>query len=95
MTQPNSNTCDEILLDRYLDGDLDAGEMAQMEAHITGCRNAVARWPPYGLFTGSSRPGSTRRRIQWDFVALEKQVLNKKPFGNIVRGVVFPGLSLP
>ena len=37
MTHPHADACDEIRLDRYLDGDLDAGEMAQMEAHIAGC----------------------------------------------------------
>ena len=39
MIHPQANTCDEALLDRYLDGDLDAEEKAQMAAHLEGCRD--------------------------------------------------------
>ena len=37
MTDPNYSTCDGVLLDRYLDGDLSAKEMAVMKVHLGGC----------------------------------------------------------
>lgn len=86
MTHPDSNLCDEILLDRYLDGDLDAGEMAQMEAHIAGCRHCRRQVTALASFSQN-----LHYRVQYaadsvDFVALEKQVLNKALRQNRSRG---------
>jgi anti-sigma factor RsiW len=77
MNQPNSNACDEILLDRYLDGDLDAGEMAQIEAHISGCLECRRHASTLATFSQSLRDRVKHATDSVDFVALEKQVLNK------------------
>jgi anti-sigma factor RsiW len=77
MIQPYSNACDESLLDRYLDGELHADEVAQMEAHIAGCRQCRRQVASLRSFSQN-----LRHRVQYatesvDFVALEKEVLNK------------------
>ena len=77
MNHPYSNACDENLLDRYLDGDLDAAEMAQMEAHIAGCRQCHRQVDSLRAFTQNLRTRVHQVAASVDFVALEKQVLNK------------------
>jgi len=77
MTHPYSNTCDEILLDRYLDGDLDAGEKARMETHIETCRQCRRQVAALKVFSQDLRNRVQHVTESVDFVALEKQVLNK------------------
>jgi len=77
MNQPYLNACDEILLDRYLDGDLEAGEMAQIEAHISGCLECRRHVSTLATFSQSLRDRVKHATDSVDFVALEKQVLNK------------------
>ncbi len=77
MTHPYADACDEIRLDRYLDGDLDAGEMAQMEAHVAGCRQCRRQLAALTTFSQNLRDRVHDATNSVDFVALEKQVLNK------------------
>jgi len=77
MTHPYADACDEIRLDRYLDGDLDAGEMAQMEAHIAGCLQCRRQLAALTAFSHNLRDRVHDAANSVDFVALEKQVLNK------------------
>ena len=77
MTDPYPNACDESLLDRYLNGDLDAGEMAQMEAHVAGCRRCHRQVAALRAFSQNFRDRVHHVTDSVDFVALEKQVLNK------------------
>lgn len=77
MTHPFADACDEIRLDRYLDGDLDAGEMAQMEAHIAGCLQCRRQLAALTAFSQNLRERVHDAANSVDFVALEKQVLNK------------------
>ena len=77
MTHPYSNACDEILIDRYLDGDLDAGEKARIEAHLAGCRPCRRRVDAMAAFSQDLRDRVHRVTESVDFIALEKQVLNK------------------
>ena len=77
MTDPYPNACDEGMLDRYLDGDVDAGEMAQMEAHVAGCRQCRRQVAALTAFSQNLRDRIHHVTDSVDFVALEKQVLNK------------------
>ena len=77
MTHLDADACDEIRLDRYLDGDLDAGEMAQMEAHIAGCLQCRRQLAALMAFSQNLRERVHDVANSVDFVALEKQVLNK------------------
>jgi anti-sigma factor RsiW len=77
MTHRDSNGCDENLLDRYLDGDVDAGERVQMEAHIAGCRQCRRQVAALASFSQNLRDRVQHAADSVDFVALEKQVLNK------------------
>ena len=77
MNQPYTTDCDEILLDRYMDGDLEDGEMAQIEAHIQGCRQCRCQVSALATFSQRFRDRVKQATDSVDFVALEKQVLNK------------------
>ena len=77
MTHPDSTVCDEILLDRYLDGDLEAGERAQMKAHIAGCRQCRCQVAALAAFSQNLHDRVRYAADSVDFVDLEKQVLNK------------------
>ena len=77
MTHPDANTCDEMLLDRYLDDDLDAVEKAQMEAHVAGCRQCRRQVAALRTFSQELRDRVQHASDSVDFVGLEKQVLNK------------------
>ena len=77
MTHPYSNACDETLLDRYLDGDLDAGEKARLETHIEACRQCRSQVASLKAFSQDLRNRVQHVTDSVDFVALEKQVLNK------------------
>jgi len=77
MTIPYSNACDEILLDRYLDGDLDAGEKTRMEAHLEDCRQCRRQVAAMAAFSQDLRDRVQQAADSVDFMALEKKVLNK------------------
>ncbi|MBC2712768.1 MAG: zf-HC2 domain-containing protein [Desulfosarcina sp.] len=77
MTNPYSNACDEALLDRYLDGDLSADEKARMEAHLEGCRQCRRQVAAIAAFSQDLRDRVQQATDSVDFMALEKQVLNK------------------
>ena len=90
MTHPDSNVCDEMLLDRYLDGDLDAGERVRMEAHIAACRQCRRQVAALEAFSQNLHDRVQYAADSVDFVALEKQVLNKalrqyRPRGGLSR----------
>jgi anti-sigma factor RsiW len=77
MTPSYSDACDEILLDRYLDGDLDGGEKARMEAHLAECRQCRRQAAALTAFSNDLRDRVQHVADSVNFVALEKQVLNK------------------
>ncbi|MCB2147106.1 MAG: zf-HC2 domain-containing protein [Deltaproteobacteria bacterium] len=77
MTHSYSNTCDEILIVRYLDGDLEAGEKERMETHIEACRQCRRQVVALRAFSQDLRLRVHHATDSVDFVALEKQVLNK------------------
>ena len=77
MTDPCSNTCDEILLDRYRDGDLDAGQKRRMEDHLEGCRQCRRQVADMAAFSQDLRDRVRQAADSVDFMALEKQVLHK------------------
>ena len=77
MTHPDLNACDPILLDRYLDNDLDDGEKAQVKAHIAGCRQCRSQAATLTAFSQNFRDRVQHAADSVDFIALEKQVLNK------------------
>ncbi|MEE4111964.1 MAG: zf-HC2 domain-containing protein [Desulfobacteraceae bacterium] len=76
MTDLYPNGCDENLLYRYLDGDLDAGETAQVAAHVAGCRQCHRQVAALAAFSQNLRDRVHHASESVDFVALEKQVLN-------------------
>ncbi len=77
MTHPDPNACDDIRLDRYLDGDLDAGEMAQMKTHVAGCRRCCRQADALRAFSQNVRDRIHLAADSVDFMALEKEVFNK------------------
>ncbi|BBO80344.1 anti-sigma factor family protein [Desulfosarcina ovata] len=76
MTTPRM-PCDEALLNRYLDGQLDPMEQQRMESHLAHCRECRRQ---VAILSGFSR-GLCRRIEQAsetvDFSALEKEVVIK------------------
>lgn len=67
--------CDEALLYRYLDGDLDGGDRRRVMVHLDGCPTCLRR-----LNTLSAFGEAFRRRVRHatagvDFTALEKTVV--------------------
>lgn len=76
MTHPNLNTCDENLLNRYLDNDLDTAEKAQVEAHVANCRQCSRQLATLTTFSQDLCDRIRYATDSVDFVALEKQVLN-------------------
>jgi anti-sigma factor RsiW len=77
MTHPDANTCDEMLLDRYLDDDLDTIDKAQVEAHVARCRQCRRQVAALQAFSQKLRDRVQHAADSVDFVDLEKQVLNK------------------
>lgn len=77
MTHPNSNTCNDVLLNRYLDGDLDLDEKKRLAAHLDDCQPCRGQ-----LAAMSNVARELRERVQQatdavDFTALEKTVINE------------------
>jgi anti-sigma factor RsiW len=77
MTSPHSSACDEVLLDRYLDGDLDADEKARMKVHLERCRQCRRQVAALATFSQDFRDHVQRVTESVDYMALEKEVLNK------------------
>ncbi|BBO67144.1 hypothetical protein DSCA_10740 [Desulfosarcina alkanivorans] len=77
MTQPPGNDCDGGLLDRYLDGDLDAAEKARMAAHLEHCRTCRRQADAMVAFSQDFHDRIEQATDAVDFMALEKQVLTK------------------
>ncbi|WP_372678535.1 anti-sigma factor [Desulfosarcina sp.] len=77
MTDPISSVCDESMLDRYLDGDLDNAEIAQVETHVAGCRRCHGQVAALRAFSHHLRDRVHQAADSVDFVALEKEVLNQ------------------
>lgn len=77
MTHPYSNACDDVLLDRYLDGDLGAEEKAQVTAHLDDCPTCRRQAAAMTAFSQALRDRVERAADSVDFMALEKQVLIK------------------
>jgi len=74
---PDASGCDQILLNRYLDGELAADETAQVEAHIAACQQCRGQVTALATFSQGFRDRVQDAVNALDFVALEKQVLNK------------------
>ena len=77
MTHPHANTCDEALVDRYLDGDLAAEEKARMTAHLECCPECRRQVAAMTAFSKGLRDRVELAVESVDFVALEKDVLTK------------------
>ena len=77
MTHPYSNACNEILLDQYLSGELDAAEKIRLEAHLERCRQCRRQVAAMSAFTKDFRNRVEHATATVDFLALEKKVLNK------------------
>lgn len=77
MTNPYSSGCDEALLDRYLEGDLGADEEAMVKNHLDGCRQCRRRVAGMEAVSRQFRDRVQQAADAVDFMAFEKQVLNK------------------
>lgn len=77
MNDPHSNTCDETLLGRYLDGDSGAAEKAQIEAHLEMCRQCRSHVAALHAFSRNFKDRVQQVTESVDYISLEKQVLNK------------------
>jgi anti-sigma factor RsiW len=77
MTRSKFNACDDILLYRYLDGDLGADEAEQIKVHLEGCRQCRSQSAAMADFSRDIRDRIQHASDAVDFVAIEKQVLNK------------------
>ncbi|MFO7716380.1 zf-HC2 domain-containing protein [Desulfosarcina sp.] len=77
MNDPHSSACDEILLGRYLDGDLVGAEKEQIEAHLGMCRQCRRHVAAMDAFSRNFRDRVQQVTESVDYVTLEKQVLNK------------------
>lgn len=77
MTQANSNACDERLLYRYLDGDLLPAEQTKLAAHLDTCRQCRRQVTAMTDFSQDLRQRVQQATDEVDFMALEKEVLNK------------------
>lgn len=77
MTHPDSKICDEILLNRYLDQDLDTAEKAQMQVHLEYCRRCRRQVNTMKAFSHGFRDQVKRVCGGVDFMTLEKQVVNQ------------------
>ena len=75
MNHPHANACDDTLLDRYLDGDLDAEEKARMTAHLEHCRDCRRQVAAMTAFSRDLRDRVEQATESVDFMALEKDVL--------------------
>ena len=77
MTHPGSNTCDESLLCRYLDDDLLPAEQTQLDAHLDACRRCRRQVVAMTEFSQDLKERVRQATDEVDFMALEKELLNK------------------
>jgi anti-sigma factor RsiW len=77
MIHPQASACDDTLLDRYLDGDLDAEEKARMKAHLEHCRDCRHQVAAMTAFSDDLRDRVEQATESVDFMALEKAVLTR------------------
>lgn len=75
MTNPYPNTCDDALLDRYLEEGLDDGEKARMETHLQACPHCRGQVAALTAFSRRFCDRVQQAAAAVDFVNLEKQVL--------------------
>ena len=87
MTHPHANACDEALLDRYLDGDLDAEEKERMTAHLDRCPECRRQVTAMTAFSKGLRERVEQATESVDFMALEKDVLTRALRQRRSRGV--------
>lgn len=77
MTHVQPNACDDALLVRYLDGDLDPDEKKGMEDHLQHCESCRRQVNFYLDFSQDFQTYVQRETEQVDFTPLEKEVINK------------------
>lgn len=77
MAHPDSTTCDERLLNRYLEGAMDADERLQLRHHLTHCPSCRRQAVVMTDFTRRFRERVEHAADSVDFVACEKEVLNR------------------
>ena len=77
MTDSSTETCDDVRLNLYLDGELGANETAWMQAHIKDCSACRKKAATLVAFTRAFRRRTQDAADTIDFVALEKQVIKK------------------
>lgn len=77
MANPYASGCDEILMDRYLDGNLELEEKAQMTAHLERCPQCRRQVAAMTTFAEDFHDRVQHVTDSVDFIALEKQVLTK------------------
>ena len=77
MTNVQSDVCDDALLVRYLDGDLDPDERKRMEDHLQRCETCRRQLVFYSDFSQDFQKHVQRETERVDFMPLEKEVINK------------------
>ncbi|BBO73358.1 hypothetical protein DSCW_07750 [Desulfosarcina widdelii] len=77
MTNIQSNGCDDALLVRYLDGDLDNDEKKWMEDHLQCCKTCRRQLAFFSDFSQDFRDHVQRQTDQVDFTPIEKEAINK------------------
>lgn len=77
MTNIPSNSCDDALLIRYLDGDLGPDEKKGMEDHLQRCETCRRQLAFFSDFSQDLREHVQRETDGVDFSPLEKEVIHK------------------
>lgn len=80
MTDPHSTACDGTFPDRYLAGELDAGEQTRLDAHLADCAACRLQIAAIQAFSKDFREWVRQACDAVDFVALEKYVLTSVLF---------------
>jgi RNA polymerase sigma-70 factor, ECF subfamily len=75
ITDPHSTDCDGTFPDRYLAGELSAGERTRLEAHLAECAACRRQIAAIQAFLQGFRESIRQACDTVDFVALEKSVL--------------------
>ena len=75
MSEPQHPHCDEALLYRYLDGDLDGDERRRMLAHLDACPSCVQRATTLSAFGEAFRQRVRHAADKVAFTVLEKTVV--------------------
>ncbi|WP_319525562.1 zf-HC2 domain-containing protein [uncultured Desulfosarcina sp.] len=85
MTNVQSNVCDDALLVRYLDGDLDPDEKNRMAAHLQYCETCRRQLAFYSDFSQDFKRVVEQETEQVDFTPLEKEVINKALYQHLYK----------